>query len=112
MNVTREETCGSVVYHLAGNLEQLTVGGFRDAIAQILPKQHVIFDLSGVPFLDSAGLGALIGAVRRIRETGGEAAVCGPRPSVNRALEIVGLHRIVGVASSVADAIELLSAAV
>jgi anti-anti-sigma factor len=82
----------------------------RDAFSQILPKQSVIFDLSGVPFLDSARLGALIGAGRRIRDTGGEAVICAPRPSVNRVWEMVGLPRIVFVASSVADATGLLSA--
>ena len=110
MNVTCEESGGSVICHLAGNLEHLTVGTFRDVISQVIPKQSVIIDLSGVPFLESAGLGALIGAARRVREMGGEAIICAPRPSVNRVLEMVGLPRIVCVANSVADAVALLSA--
>ncbi|HTV11339.1 MAG TPA: STAS domain-containing protein [Acidimicrobiales bacterium] len=112
MNVTWEQIGASMICHLDGNLEHLTVGAFRDAASQIRPNESVIFDLSGVPFLDSAGLGALIGAVRRVREEGGEAVICAPRRSVNRVLEMVGLPRIVAVASSVPDALGHLSAVV
>lgn len=87
-----------------GNLENLTVGEFREDMAQVPAKSRVIFDLSAVPFVDSAGLGALIGAIRRIRELEGDAVVCSVRPSVARVLDLVGLNRIVAVVSSVDEA--------
>ncbi|MGH9106980.1 MAG: STAS domain-containing protein [Acidimicrobiales bacterium] len=108
VQVTCEETGQAVVCHLQGNLEHATVAHFREAFTTVPPGRPVVFDLSGVPFIDSAGLGALIGAVRRTREMGGEALVCAPRPSVNRVLEIVGLPRIVNVAASVEEAGEIL----
>ena len=78
-----EETDGGVVCHIVGNLEQETVAQFRDAVTLISDKREVIFEISAVPFVDSAGLGALIGAVRRVRENGGDVVVCGaePRPA-------------------------------
>jgi anti-anti-sigma factor len=109
VQVTCEGTELGVLCRLTGNLEALTVPDFRDAVTAVPSGKQVIFDLSGVPFIDSAGLGALIGAIRRIREMGGEAAVCSPRSSVNRVLDIVGLHRIVIVARDRADAEEQLS---
>ena len=104
MSVTFEQTDIGVVCHLTGNLEHLTVVEFRESVAHLGGAKQVIFELSAVPFIDSAGLGALIGAVRRIREQGGDAVVCSVRPSVGRVLDLVGLNRIVAVEPNVVDA--------
>jgi anti-anti-sigma factor len=104
MRVTSDQTRAAVVYHVIGNLEHLTVGQFREEVARIQDNSRVIFDLSAVPFVDSAGLGALIGAVRRIRERHGDAVVCSARPSVGRVLEVVGLPRVVVVARNLDEA--------
>jgi anti-anti-sigma factor len=104
MRVTFDETEAGVICHLVGNLEHLSVTQFRDAVAQLRDTRRVIFELSAVPFVDSAGLGALIGSVRRTREVGGDAVVCSARPSVKRVLEMVGLPRIVNVFDTLDEA--------
>jgi anti-sigma B factor antagonist len=104
VSVIFEYIDAGVVCHLTGNLEHLTVVEFRESVAQLSGAKQVIFELSAVPFVDSAGLGALIGTVRRTREQGGEAVVCGARPSVQRVLEMVGLHRIVNVFGTLDEA--------
>jgi anti-anti-sigma factor len=48
-----------------------------------------------VPFVDSAGLGALIGAIRRVREVGGEVVVACPCPTLTRLFDTPGFDRIV-----------------
>jgi anti-sigma B factor antagonist len=60
--------------------------------------------LADVPFVDSAGLGGLIGGVRGVRELGGEVAVVCSRPTLNRVLHTSGLDRIVVIAASVEEA--------
>jgi anti-anti-sigma factor len=108
-----EEVGLALVCHLEGNLEQASAPQFRDAVAGLLPtKKLVVFDFSAVPFIDSAGIGALIGATRRIRELGGTVVVCSPRPSISRVFDLVGLGRVVTVASSTSEAIEYSSGAV
>jgi anti-sigma B factor antagonist len=104
VHVKFDHTEAGVVCHVMGNLENLTVGEFREDIAQLHAQARVIFDLSAVPFVDSSGLGALIGAIRRIRELGGDAVVCSVRPSVARVLDLVGLNRIVSVVNTLNDA--------
>jgi anti-sigma B factor antagonist len=104
VHVKFDQTEAGVVCHVRGNLENLTVGEFREDMSQVHAKSRVIFDLSAVPFVDSAGLGALIGAIRRIRELGGDAVVCAVRPSVGRVLDLVGLNRIVAVAGTLREA--------
>ena len=59
------------------------------------PRQRLLIDLSAVPFMDSAGLGALIGGIRRAREAGGDVAVACSRPTLTRLLHTTGFDRIV-----------------
>jgi anti-anti-sigma factor len=104
LRVKFDQTEAGVVCHVMGNLENLTVGEFREDMALVHDGTRVIFDMSAVPFVDSAGLGALIGAIRRIRELNGEAVVCAVRPTVARVLDLVGLNRIVPVVGNVREA--------
>lgn len=61
-----------------------------------------------MPFIDSAGLGALIGGIRRIRELGGRVAISCPRAGMLRLFHTTGFDRIAPVAPSVVGAAELL----
>jgi anti-sigma B factor antagonist len=92
-----------------GNLESATVARFRALVAGIGPGQSVIFDLGQVPFVDSAGLVALLGAVRRIREGGGDAVISRPCPAVRRALHLTAIDRSVAVTASLDEAEDHLS---
>ena len=65
-----------------GELDAYTVGQFREALGELSSQPRVLIDLSEVPFMDSAGLGALIGGIRRAREADGEVAVACSRPRV------------------------------
>jgi anti-sigma B factor antagonist len=97
MRMECDQTQDSVVCHVVGDLEHLAVPQFQDGLAQLSKKEHVVFELSGVPHVDSVGLGALIRAIRRTRETGGEAVVCAASPTVKEWLEIVAVPRTVNM---------------
>jgi anti-sigma B factor antagonist len=105
LTVTQEVTpegytiCGPV-----GELESYTVSQFREALAETVPAGRLLIDLSGVSFVDSAGLGALIGGIRRARELGGQVVVACSRPTLIRLLRTTGFDRIVVVAETVAEA--------
>ena len=92
-----------------GELDAFTVGHFRESLTELAGGERVLIDLSGVPFLDSAGLGALIGGVRRAREGGGDVAVYGARPAVARLLHTTGFDRVASVSESEQDALKALA---
>ena len=94
-----------------GAIDAFSVSAFRDAVAGVRPEASLVVDLSGVSFLDSAGLGALIGAIRRLRQFGGEVAVASPRPLISRILRTTGFDRIVEVRETVQQAAESLGGA-
>lgn len=88
-----------------GIIDSSSAWVFREAIAGLLAPCRVVLDLSAVSFIDSAGLGAIVGAVRRIRERQGELHLAGPRPSIGRVFSSTGLDRIVDIYPDVEDAV-------
>lgn len=95
---------GYVICRPVGEVEAFTVDAFRQALADMASAGRMVIDLSAVPFVDSAGLGALIGGIRRTRELGGHVAVACTRPTLVRLLRTSGFDRIVTVAETVAEA--------
>jgi anti-sigma B factor antagonist len=93
-----------------GELDAMTVAEFRERLVGLADRGRVVIDLGDVPFMDSTGLGALIGGIRRIREAGGEASVACRRPAVLRLLHTTGFDRMVSVADSVEEAAAQLGA--
>lgn len=87
-----------------GELDAFTVSQLRQTLAELASTSRLIIDLSSVPFIDSAGLGALIGGVRRARELGGNVSVCCNRPTLVRLLRTTGFDRIVTVTDNLAAA--------
>ncbi|HEV2368289.1 MAG TPA: STAS domain-containing protein [Acidimicrobiales bacterium] len=110
LEIRIDEEPDHVVCRPHGELDAFTVSGFRETLAELASRPRVVIDLSGVSFMDSAGLGALIGGIRRIRENGGEVAVACNRPTLIRLLRTTGFDRIVAVVDTVAEALAALDA--
>ncbi len=104
-----EDGAGYHILRLVGEVDAYTVGEFREALAGIENVNWLIVDLSEVPFMDSAGLGALIGGIRRVREAEGDVAVISTTAGLNRLLHTTGFDRIVPVTESLEEALTALS---
>lgn len=102
---------GYTVCRPIGELDAFTVSQFRQSLAELASQPRLLIDMSSVPFVDSAGLGALIGGIRRTRELGGEVAVACNRPTLTRLLRTTGFDRIVTVAETVDEAAASLASA-
>ena len=55
----------------------------------------LILDMSGVTFMDSSGIGLILGRQRIMESLGGGLAVKNPSPSVRRILQVAGLSRLI-----------------
>ena len=64
------------------------------------PGQHVVVDLEGVGFIDSAGLSVLLGGLERARDAGGDLTLVATGQSVLKVLELTGLTRVFEIHSS------------
>ena len=89
-----------------GDLDVYTVGSLRDAIGTMIDDgtPQVVVDLDGVPFMDSSGLGALMGGVRRLREAGGDLAIACTREQHLKLFTITGFGEGVSIAPTVEEA--------
>ena len=66
----------------------------------------LILDISELDFVDSFGLGAVIGALKRLRQRGGELALVCPSRRIRRVFEICDLDRIMALHDSIDSASE------
>jgi anti-sigma B factor antagonist len=109
LEIQVEDADGYTLCRPVGELDAYTVSSFRDALGRLAGASKLLIDMSAVPFVDSAGLGALIGGIRRARESGGDVAVSCNRPTLVRLLHTTGFDRIVTVAETVEDAASALT---
>ena len=92
----------------SGEIDAYTVDQFRDALSSLATVSKLLIDLSDVPFMDSAGLGALIGSIRKAGENDGQIVVSCGRESLLGLLKTTGFDQIVTVTESVNEALDVL----
>ena len=85
----------TAVVMASGELDMNTSPEFKASLVGAIEGDaaRVVVDLTGVTFIDSSALGALIGGARRSALTGTELMIVCPEGSVARVIEITGLHR-------------------
>ncbi len=87
------------VVHLQGDVDLYNAGELRSCIEDLASsgQVRVVLDLEGLEFIDSSGLGAMVGGMRRLRQAGGELVLRHPRGHAAKILEISGLSRALAV---------------
>jgi anti-sigma B factor antagonist len=89
---------------------KVTLGEGSEAVRAVVEKlttegcQQIILNLAGVPFIDSAGLGALALGYTQLKKAGGLLKVAEASPRVQDALEMTRLTRLFPVYTSEKDA--------
>lgn len=76
-----------------------------EALRLLGDAPDVVVDLTGVDFLDSAGVGVLVGLFKHARLRGGRARFCGLTPGVRSVLELIQLDRIFEIYGDVEAAV-------
>jgi anti-sigma B factor antagonist len=88
---------GWTVVSLYGELDVATAPSLREQLIDLINDGHnqLVLDLEGIDFLDSTGLGTLIGALRRARTRGGDLRLVCTETRITRLFEITGLDQAV-----------------
>lgn len=90
------ERDGRFVLRVGGEIDVATAPRLREQLIAMVNEQRyqLIVDLSDVDFIDSTGLGVLIGALKRVRSHDGDLQlICGD-PRIVKVFEITGLDQI------------------
>jgi anti-sigma B factor antagonist len=86
---------GRVVVHCVGELDLHTVAPLRRVLERLCDAgADVVVDLTRVTFVDSTGLGVLVGALRRTQRHGGRLVLVVDRESVMKVFRITSLARV------------------
>ncbi len=87
-----------------GEVDASSAAELRESFRRAMSATCTVVDLRAVPFMDSAGLGALIGGIRQVRCRGGSVALCVRKGAVQRLLAVTGFDRIIPTAPSLQEA--------
>lgn len=93
---TRSTPSGVVVVRPEGRLNMVAAPALRKQLGGLVDegRSRVVVDLSGVDFIDSSGLGALISGLKSARQAGGDLRIAAPTRQVSTVLEITNLNRV------------------
>jgi anti-anti-sigma factor len=103
-----ETRSNATVVHVKGELDLTSAPELRKAFIDVLaetPRTHLIVDLGGVEFIDSTGIGVIVGAHQRVTANGGWFSAVVTTPQVRKALQTTGLLRAWRVTGSIEDAL-------
>ncbi len=100
------------VIAVAGEIDLYTAPDLKQTLTQVIEggATGVVMDLSETTFLDSTGLGVLIGGLKRLRSREGALAVVNVDESIARTFEITGLDQIFTIRESRDEALAALDA--
>ena len=101
--VTYEERGDSLVIRVGGEIDHHGAVSVRTGIDDVLASerpQKVYLELSGVSFMDSSGLGLIMGRFALVKRYGGKMAVLDPSPAVLKMMNLAGMERMIPIRTS------------
>lgn len=106
MDLEQKTADGYTVLALQGKLNLVAASPLKARIDELVRegRSRIIVDLAGVGFVDSSGLGALIGGLKAARQAGGDVRIAGPGEQVRAVLRLTNLDRILSPFDTVEEA--------
>ena len=93
-----QENCLTIF--LPNELDHHNAEEIRRKADRLIEKHHikcVIFDFTETNFMDSSGIGLIMGRSRLMRECGGNLEIRNPQPYIRRVMKLAGMERLVKI---------------
>lgn len=87
-------------FKLRGEIDHHTAAAIRNAMDNEIFKKRprgLIIDMSAVDFMDSSGLGLIMGRYTVIKELGGELIIQNPSPATEKIMNLAGMERLIKI---------------
>jgi anti-sigma B factor antagonist len=101
------DTPGFTVIAVSGEIDVYTAPKLREKLISLVEEgsYQLIVDMEGIEFLDSTGLGVLVGGLKRVRAHDGWIDLVCTQSRILRIFKITGLNKVFSIYNSVAEAI-------
>mgnify|MGYP000880618725 CR=1 FL=1 len=100
----------ALITKLQGELDLHTSPEFKETLTDLLDThpnvKHLIMHVKGLTFVDSSGLGVILGRYRELQERGGQLFFVQPNPQIKRVLQMSGFQKISEFADSTSEVLE------
>ncbi len=93
-----EKKKNTLTVKLRGELDHSVAAGVRAELDELILDpgvRRLVFDLNGLEFMDSSGIGLIIGRYKLMARRGGSVAVRSPGRRVDRIFQMSGLYQLV-----------------
>ena len=90
---------GDATVAITGEVDVYTAPQLRERLYTVIADgaSHVVLDLESMTFIDSTGLGVIVGTLKRLRQGGGDLVLRAPSRSTRKVLDITGLTQILEI---------------
>lgn len=101
------------VIDLSGEVDAYTSARFREAMVDLIEDgaPNLIISMMKVEYIDSSGLGALVGGLKRSTEHGGKILIVCDNPQIRKVFEITGLEKVFPLFDIEAEAVQVIAGA-
>ncbi|HET9501348.1 MAG TPA: STAS domain-containing protein [Marmoricola sp.] len=107
LSLETREVGGRAVVAVGGEIDVYTAPKLRDKITELVAAGHhdIVVDMENVDFLDSTGLGVLVGGLKKVRaENGSMQIVCG-QDRLLKIFRITGLAKVFTIHATLDEAL-------
>jgi anti-sigma B factor antagonist len=107
MEIEVTQTGGVTLVVPKGDLDMGTADQMKRTLTELIEKgqSKLVMDLTGVAYVDSSGLGALVATMKQARAVGGNLKLCGLQEDVRSIFEMTRLIKVMAVHSDRQEAV-------
>ncbi|MGE5553176.1 MAG: anti-sigma F factor antagonist [Betaproteobacteria bacterium] len=110
MKIETKRLGKALVVRCSGELDLAAAGDFRQVVDNELAEwdnlQDIILNLQEVTFVDSSGLGAILGRYKRVQQRGGRMVLVAVPPALRRLLDFSGIFKLIPTRASEEEALK------
>lgn len=114
LNIEMEIKHDVLLLRLSGELDHHSADLLREEATKAIETyqiRHIVMNLEQLDFMDSSGLGVILGRYKQIKQNHGEMVVCAISPAIQRLFDMSGLFKIIRLEPSEEYALKVLGVA-
>lgn len=100
LEIKIEHNREAMIVRLQGELDHHSAADLKNQMEHMIEQEninHIILSLKDLDFMDSSGLGVILGRYKQVMNKGGKMIVCDCNPSIYRLFEMSGLFKILSI---------------